>query len=89
MVRGGRVPDMPGCRYHILRGKKDLNTAESVERTQRRSKFATKKPIISTKLKLRSARKAKRRELIKMGFIVEDNVLQERLNLLNSQFQIV
>jgi len=43
MVRGGRVPDMPGCRYHVLRGKKDLTVAEQVERTQRRSKYAKKK----------------------------------------------
>jgi small subunit ribosomal protein S12 len=86
MVRGGRVPDMPGCKYHILRGKKDLTTAETVERTQRRSKFAKKSPIVSTKLKRRSARKAKRRELLKTGFVVDDDTLKIRLQQLRLAF---
>lgn len=41
LVRGGRVPDLPGVRYHIVRGV--LDTA-GVERTQQRSKYGAKKP---------------------------------------------
>ena len=42
VIRGGRVKDLPGVRYHILRGNAD---AESVgDRKQRRSLYGTKKP---------------------------------------------
>ena len=42
LVRGGRVKDLPGVRYHIVRGA--LDTSGVGERTQRRSKYGTKKP---------------------------------------------
>ena len=42
MIRGGRVPDLPGCRYHIIRGT--LDTQGVKDRKQRRSKYGTKKP---------------------------------------------
>ena len=45
MVRGGRVPDLPGCRYHIMRGKVDFHMSETFDRKNRRSKFAKKNPI--------------------------------------------
>ena len=42
LIRGGRVKDLPGVRYHILRGNAD---AEAVrDRKQRRSLYGTKKP---------------------------------------------
>ncbi|MCD6528474.1 30S ribosomal protein S12 [bacterium] len=42
LIRGGRVKDLPGVRYHIVRGVLD---AEGVEgRKQARSKYGTKKP---------------------------------------------
>jgi len=42
MIRGGRVPDLPGVRYHIVRGVLD---AEGVnDRKQSRSKYGAKKP---------------------------------------------
>lgn len=41
LVRGGRVKDLPGVRYHIVRGALDLQGVE--KRTQRRSKYGTKK----------------------------------------------
>ena len=41
MIRGGRVKDLPGVRYHIVRGV--LDTA-GVERKQQRSKYGGKKP---------------------------------------------
>ena len=40
LVRGGRVKDLPGVRYHIVRGA--LDTAGVEGRTQRRSKYGTK-----------------------------------------------
>ena len=42
MVRGGRVKDLPGVRYHIVRGT--LDTAVVANRTQRRSKYGAKRP---------------------------------------------
>ena len=42
LVRGGRVKDLPGVRYHIVRGA--LDTAGVSGRTQRRSKYGTKRP---------------------------------------------
>ena len=42
LVRGGRVKDLPGVKYHIVRGA--LDTAGVKERTQRRSKYGTKRP---------------------------------------------
>ena len=42
MIRGGRVKDLPGVRYHIVRGAED--TAGVQGRTQRRSKYGTKRP---------------------------------------------
>ena len=42
LVRGGRVKDLPGVRYHIIRGTLDTQGVE--DRTQRRSKYGTKKP---------------------------------------------
>ena len=41
LVRGGRVKDLPGVRYHIVRGA--LDTAGVEGRSQRRSKYGTKK----------------------------------------------
>ena len=42
LVRGGRVKDLPGVRYHIVRGAED--TAGVQGRTQRRSKYGAKMP---------------------------------------------
>jgi small subunit ribosomal protein S12 len=42
LIRGGRVKDLPGVRYHIVRGSMD--TSGVAERTQSRSKYGTKKP---------------------------------------------
>lgn len=40
LVRGGRVPDLPGVKYHIIRGKYDFTYVESIGRSSRRSKFS-------------------------------------------------
>ncbi|ANK60160.1 MULTISPECIES: 30S ribosomal protein S12 [Loigolactobacillus] len=42
LIRGGRVKDLPGVRYHIVRGT--LDTAGVTDRKQGRSKYGTKKP---------------------------------------------
>jgi small subunit ribosomal protein S12 len=41
MIRGGRVKDLPGVRYHIIRGT--LDTAGVKDRKQARSKYGTKR----------------------------------------------
>ena len=47
LIRGGRVKDLPGVRYHIVRGK--LDTAGVEERKQGRSLYGAKKPKEETK----------------------------------------
>ena len=42
LIRGGRVKDLPGTRYHVIRGK--LDTAGVAKRMQARSKYGAKKP---------------------------------------------
>ena len=42
MIRGGRVKDLPGVRYHIIRGTRDAQGVK--DRKQARSKYGAKKP---------------------------------------------
>ena len=42
LIRGGRVKDLPGVRYHIIRGT--LDTAGVADRKQSRSKYGAKAP---------------------------------------------
>jgi small subunit ribosomal protein S12 len=42
MIRGGRVKDLPGVRYHIVRGS--LDTSGVQDRRKRRSKYGAKRP---------------------------------------------
>jgi small subunit ribosomal protein S12 len=42
MIRGGRVKDLPGVRYHIIRGS--LDTSGVNDRKRSRSKYGTKRP---------------------------------------------
>lgn len=42
MIRGGRVKDLPGVRYHVVRGVLDTGGVEG--RKQERSKYGAKKP---------------------------------------------
>ena len=44
LVRGGRIKDLPGVRYHIVRGTKDTLGVE--DRMKARSKYGTKKPKV-------------------------------------------
>lgn len=47
LVRGGKVKDLPGVRYHIVRGK--LDTAGVAKRNQSRSKYGAKTPKVAKK----------------------------------------
>ena len=42
MIRGGRVKDLPGVRYHVIRGTLDTQGVD--DRRQRRSKYGAKRP---------------------------------------------
>lgn len=42
MIRGGRVPDVPGARYHVIRGTLDTQGVQN--RKQGRSKYGAKRP---------------------------------------------
>ena len=42
LIRGGRIKDLPGVRYHVIRGTLDTGGVDG--RTQRRSKYGSKKP---------------------------------------------
>ncbi|MDO4539883.1 MAG: 30S ribosomal protein S12, partial [Syntrophomonadaceae bacterium] len=42
LIRGGRVKDLPGVRYHIIRGTLDASGVQN--RLQGRSKYGTKRP---------------------------------------------
>ena len=42
LIRGGRVKDLPGCRYHVVRGTLDAGGAK--DRNNGRSKYGGKKP---------------------------------------------
>lgn len=42
LIRGGRVKDLPGVRYHIIRGKLEAHGVQ--DRKQSRSKYGTKRP---------------------------------------------
>ena len=44
LIRGGRVKDLPGVRYHVVRGT--LDTAGVTDRMQSRSKYGAKKPKV-------------------------------------------
>jgi len=43
LVRGGRVPDLPGIHYHLIRGKYDFHYRELLMRKNKRSKYGTPK----------------------------------------------
>ena len=44
LIRGGRVKDLPGVRYHIIRGARNTDTAGVDSRRQGRSKYGAKRP---------------------------------------------
>jgi small subunit ribosomal protein S12 len=49
LIRGGRVKDLPGVRYHIIRGA--LDTTGVANRKQARSKYGAKRPKANAKKK--------------------------------------
>lgn len=44
LLRGGRVKDLPGVRYHVIRGARNTDTAGVDARRQGRSKYGAKRP---------------------------------------------
>ena len=44
LIRGGRVPDLPGLHYQTIRGVYDFNFKERINRSNRRSKYSTPRP---------------------------------------------
>ena len=48
LIRGGRVKDLPGCRYHLIRGTLDVTGVK--DRKQSRSKYGGKKPKTNSNL---------------------------------------
>ena len=48
LIRGGRVKDLPGVRYHIVRGSLDTNGVD--KRSQGRSKYGAKRPKVKKAL---------------------------------------
>ena len=43
LIRGGRIRDVPGVKYKLIRGKYDLDSNESIRRSNARSKYGIKK----------------------------------------------
>ena len=62
LVRGGRVKDLPGVRYHIVRGTQDASGVDA--RRQGRSKYGAKRPKVEV-LTHRVGRSAGRRAVAK------------------------
>ena len=46
LIRGGKIPDLPGVHYKAIRGKNDFDAKENFLRTSSRSKFGLKKITI-------------------------------------------
>jgi small subunit ribosomal protein S12 len=56
LVRGGRVKDLPGIKYKLIRGKYDFTIAETIVRVRRRSKYGiTKEEGIKRKEQIKSS----------------------------------
>lgn len=45
LIRGGRVPDLPGIHYHLIRGKYDFVYKETISRKKSRSKYSIPKAL--------------------------------------------
>lgn len=46
LIRGGRVPDLPGVLYHAVRGKYDFSSKETFDRKTNRSKYGIQKSLL-------------------------------------------
>jgi len=78
MIRGGRVPDLPGVRYHVMRLKKDFTWLENISRYQRRSKYGVKNPYRRLDiLNRRLTNKANRRKKLKASKKIDNLILYD------------
>ena len=76
LIRGGRVKDLPGVRYHVLRGI--LDTEGVKNRKQRRSKYGAKG--LNRKLTMSRRRKAEKRDIIP-DTKFNDKILSKFINI--------
>ena len=80
LIRGGRVRDLPGVRYHVLRGV--LDTQSVKDRKQRRSKYGAKRPKYG-ELDMSRRHRAEKREVnpdAKFGDIVVTKFMNSLMN---------
>ena len=62
LIRGGRVKDLPGVRYHVIRGT--LDSAGVTDRRQARSKYGAKRPKAASRQKAESSRQSSKYDRI-------------------------
>nr|ADZ99051.1 ribosomal protein S12 [Physarum polycephalum] len=87
MIRGGRVPDLPGVRYHVMRLKKDFMWLENIDRYQRRSKYGVGNPNRRLDiLNRREKNKANRREKLKTLHKIDKKLMKELFTKLSENF---
>jgi small subunit ribosomal protein S12 len=87
MIRGGRVPDLPGVKYHVMRFKKDFTWPENIVRSHRRSKYGIKNPnrrfdILNRRSTNKANRSKELRELKKSKKIDKDLFKKRHTQLL-------
>lgn len=90
MIRGGRVPDLPGVHYHVMRLKKDFTWVENITRNQRRSKYGIKNPnrrldILNRRL-TNKANRSKERKIIKK---IDKEVMKQLYTRLSDNFLLI
>jgi len=87
MVRGGRVRDLPGVHYRIVRGKKDFTQAEIQVRFQRRSKYGIRDPLRQrVTLPNRLANRVKHREEQELKALFTEAIAEELFNRMSTYF---
>jgi archaellum component FlaC len=79
MIRGGRVPDLPGVRYHVMRAKKDFTTLESRTRSQRRSKYGVKDIRNQVERLKKKVEKANKKKKVLVNPITIQTEIKKRL----------
>jgi len=93
MIRGGRVPDLPGVRYHVIRYKKDFTHPETIDRTNRRSKYGIKKPnrrfeVLNRRLTNKANRSIQRKTIKKIEPKEKDKLKTKlKLNFMKLKFK--
>ena len=76
LVRGGRVKDLPGVRYHIIRGTLDAAGVEN--RKQGRSKYGAKRPKAAQQVRDRSDRENATQRICLRGVLRRRSGVRQR-----------